>query len=147
MGDHEIVRSSALPSQLTLQLILGNAIEAAYLVDAKIELLDGEREMLRAAASAIDAGGRASQEAVHHAVPETSFGIYTAAEIALSTPDEASLRSQLGRLAESLRALAEDREPELTLTEVIEQLTALRSVLSATSAVRPDEVRGLLPVR
>lgn len=144
MGDHETVRASALPSQLTLQLMLGNAIEVAYLIDANVAVQDEDRAVLRRAALALDAGG-AAPEQIHHAVPKMSLDLLAAAEVALNPADDQSLRLQLHRLAESLRALADGEAPELSLQEVIEQLTAVRAVLSSTSVVRPDEIRGLLP--
>jgi hypothetical protein len=144
MGQHETVRASALPSQLTLQLMLGNAIEIAYLIDANVMVQEEDLAILRRTASALDAGGVAPEQ-VNHAVQRASLDLFAAAEVALTPSDQESLRVQLHRLAESLRALADGQEPELGLHEVIEKLTALREVLSSTSVVRPDEIRGLLP--
>jgi len=148
MTTHEVVRPGTLPSELTLQLILGNAIEVVFLLQADVPLAEADRQALLTAATTLSPGQTENDRATRsHALPPDALDILSAARDALAAEDMTALRDQLSDLANALRQLAEKNQTDMPTSAIVDQLTALRNALASRTAMEPDEVRGLLPVR
>lgn len=144
----ELVRPGALPSELTLQVLLGNALEIVFLLQARVDIQEGDRTALDEVAARLDLGPEtkvASADAAPRAAwSGDSLDVLTAARDALHAVDMDGLTTRLEKLAEALRDLAARREPATSMDSVIADLTALREALRSRRAIEPDEVRGLI---
>lgn len=141
----ELVRPGALPPELTLQVMLGNALEVVFLLDARLDLVEADRSALEQAAARLRLGDLPDGGGAPRAVwSGDSLDMLAAARDALHAPDMAGLTRRLDDLAEALRDLAATRDPKMPLDQVMRDLTALREALRSRRTIEPDEVRGLL---
>lgn len=144
----ELVRPGALPPELTLQVLLGNALEVVFLLQAHVDIQDADLAALEQAASRLDLGpgpGSVNADPSRSVWSGDSLDVLSAARDALQAADMEGLTKRLEALAEALRDLAGRREPTTSLSAVIDDLTALREALRSRRTIEPDEVRGLLP--
>lgn len=143
---HEIVRPGTFSRGLTMQLLVGNAVEILLLMQAGAVVDQADLDALRRTADQLTAGGGIDEPVVSSAVSDDSIEMVTAARAALEPSTMDALKNQLRSLAKALRLVADQGNLcnlALPVDDLIEQLSAIRQVLSARTAVAPDEVRGL----
>jgi hypothetical protein len=140
---NETVRPQTLPNELALQLLLGNALEIVHLLDAGCEVEAADRDVLKRTADSltlqVDSQGSVRLAAT---TPESLDLLVAASRSSLGATDLTALRTELDRLANGLRELAEDLPPEIDMPSMIDALSSLRDALVAQTALQPDEVRG-----
>lgn len=143
---NETVRPQTLPNELALQMLLGNALEIVYLLDAGCQVEVADRDLLRRAASSLtvqtDSQGSVRLAA---ATLESLDLLVAAARSGLGVTDLSALRNELDRLATGLRKLADDRPAGVDTNSLIVALSSIRDALVAQTALQPDEVRGSFP--
>jgi len=140
----EIARSSPLPRELELQLLVGNCIETLLLLrssganvdSVSAEVLVETAERFREGAQELSGVSRTLAQSA------SGLGVVTATLRALGSG--IPVRQRLVDMAAALEAVAKvGGSSEVDLEELNDQLSRLHSALAAAGAARPDEVRGL----
>jgi hypothetical protein len=140
---NETVRAQTFPHDLSLQLLLGHALEIVFLLDGNCAIDESDRSVLRRTADRLSLGPADGGMLQLSAFSTESIDVLAAAEAAFEALDLSALRDQLEKLASSLRHLADGEENRVDLDKVIEALTALRTVLLGRTSISPDEAREM----
>jgi hypothetical protein len=142
---NETVRPQTLPSELALQLLLGNALEIVYLLNAGCEVEAADRDLLRRTARSltlhVDLEGSVRLAA---ASSDSLELLVAAARSGFGATDLSALNSKLNWLADGLQKLADGTSFDTGVPSVIDALASLHDSLIERSFLQPDEVRASL---
>lgn len=128
-------------SMVDLQLILGDALQATYLLESGVELEPQEVRTLRRAASEVEAFEQLTRsEPQSLAVPPAVIQLVAATESHAHARSSAELREHLRSLSTSLQDMADGQIPSLGYGEVVDRLKFLHDFASASTARILDEV-------
>lgn len=144
---HEVVRPGTLSQALTLQLLIGNAVEVLRLLQAGVTIDPREFEALRGAANSLRSGGASEASLTSSALSDSSAEMVAAARTALAPDTMHTLRDGLKVLAGALSHVADTRALDglaLPAEDLVKQLSDIRAALAARATVSTDETRTLL---
>lgn len=144
---HEVVRPGTLSRALTMQVLLGNAVEVLRLLEAGVVVDPHEVEALRRAAESFKANGSSGIASTSSAISDASVEMVAAVRTALDSESTQGLETSLHSLVEALILVADTggiAQVKIPVDELIQQLTAIRRALAARTAIATDEAQGLL---
>lgn len=126
---------------LNLQLLLGNALQAVYLLESEVELEGTEIDALRTAAQVVGTVDSFRDVVVHrYAMPPTARQLLVATGGLSGAHDTTDLSVHLRELASALTQIADGKAPDLGSREVIDRLKFLHDFAHASTSRQLDEV-------
>ncbi len=135
----ETARASVLSAELTLQLQVGNCVEALLRLSAGdqgeqvVRVITETARRLREGSEDLSGQPRTVEQTA------SAIGVLEAAHLALLTQDATSTRDALRAIADALEATVKVDEPSASVTSLVEQLSSLHAVLAGVTGALPDE--------
>ena len=139
----ETARASVLSPQLTLQMQLGNCVEAVLLLsqgvrsDAIARVVSETARQLRNGAEDTSGDPRTVEQTA------SALGVLQAANLASLSDDRSGTSNALRALADQLEAALTNTPGAGDDSSRVEQLASLHTVLAGLTGLRPDETSGL----
>lgn len=141
----ETARSSALPPELELQLLVGNCIEALLQLNTASGS-DTDKRAVAVVAETADRfhAGAAELSSVPRTLAESASGLGLVDATRRAMAGTGSVREQLEAMADSLQTIAQSgAADDDAVGSAVGLLARLHEALSAARHFVPDEVRGL----